>query len=95
MAQHSMGRRLAGAAALGGMVAALAVLLPFAASAQGGATPREVPKGFVVPGPAPTNAPAGKGSAPAAAPSQRHAHRLEPLVQSPGAFWRSGTPQTK
>lgn len=88
MAQHSTGRRLAGAAALGGMVAALTVLLPFAASAQDGATPREVPKGFVVPGPAPTNAPAGTGSAPAAAKEPAQG------AKNPVAFAKPPAPAT-
>ncbi|MBP0614671.1 hypothetical protein [Jiella mangrovi] len=50
-------------AASSGVALSLALLAPLSASAQDGATPREIPKGFVLPGPAPTNAPAGTGSA--------------------------------
>ena len=41
--------------------AALAVLATGAASAQEGAQPRAIPKGFVLPGPAPTHAPKPQG----------------------------------
>lgn len=47
-------------------IAALAIAASLAAaSAQDGATPREIPEGFVVPGPAPTNAPATTDETPA------------------------------
>ncbi|WP_246217861.1 hypothetical protein [Jiella pacifica] len=59
------------AAALRGVsLAAFAVAATFAAAnAQDGASPREVPKDFVVPGPAPTNAPAATGNAPSTPPA--------------------------
>ncbi|MCE7029511.1 hypothetical protein [Jiella avicenniae] len=50
-------------------LAVLAVAAAFVpANAQDGAQPREIPKDFVLPGPAPTNAPAAAGDAPSAAP---------------------------
>ena len=46
------------AALIGGLAVSLAVVAPLSAMAQDGASPREIPKDFVLPGPAPTNAPA-------------------------------------
>ncbi|MBB4003363.1 hypothetical protein [Aurantimonas endophytica] len=51
-----------------GLVAAGLVIMP--ASAQDGAQPRDVPEGFVVPGPAPTNAPDSPALAPGAQPQE-------------------------
>ena len=53
-------------------LAAFAITATFAAAnAQDGATPREIPKDFVLPGPAPANAPAATGNAPPAAPTSQ------------------------
>lgn len=53
--------------ATAGVIVGLAALAPASlAFAQDGATSKPIPKGFVLPGPAPTNAPAGTGNAPSA-----------------------------
>ncbi|WP_322187159.1 hypothetical protein [Fulvimarina sp. 2208YS6-2-32] len=51
-----------------------------AAFAQDGAQPREIPEGFVVPGPAPTNAPEAGGGTGAAAPSGQDAPASSPAT---------------
>ncbi|MBO0903474.1 hypothetical protein [Jiella sonneratiae] len=66
--------------------------------AQDGATPREVPKDFVLPGPAPTNAPVGTGSG-AAAKAGESAPEAGPsksgqAAQNPVNFARAPAPAT-
>lgn len=63
----------------------LAVAAPFPAFAQDGATPREIPEGFIVPGPAPTNAP--QPGADAGANSEAGA----PPAGTPGSGTEDGT----
>ncbi|MBO0663897.1 hypothetical protein LQ948_14775 [Jiella sp. MQZ9-1] len=59
-----MSRRILAATLCGGLAGAMVLLAPLAASAQDGASPKPIPKSFVLPGPPPTNAPAGTGNAP-------------------------------
>lgn len=50
-------RRMGGAALVAGSLALLSHLAVLPASAQDGAAPRDIPEGFVLPGPPPVNAP--------------------------------------